>query len=81
MLIQFRIFLNISSSSLQENRAAEAPNMTILIDWFNNTSAKFSGLVVQVKHMKDRVKVIETLIEIAVALSQIQNYNGLMEVW
>ena len=80
MLIQFRIFLNISSSSLQENRAAEAPNMTILIDWFNNTSAKFSGLVVQVKHMKDRVKVIETLIEIAVALSQIQNYNGLMEV-
>eukprot|EP01128_Nolandella_sp_AFSM9_P003694 TRINITY_DN1617_c0_g1_i1.p1 TRINITY_DN1617_c0_g1~~TRINITY_DN1617_c0_g1_i1.p1 ORF type:complete len:322 (-),score=70.01 TRINITY_DN1617_c0_g1_i1:8-973(-) len=70
--------LDLSWSSPQKYK--KAPNIMVLIDFFNSLSGWVAHTILEKEKFEDRVKVAKRFVRLACALRKCNNFNGAQEV-
>lgn len=70
----------LGQSWTKKDKQTKAPNILGMIQRFNGVSMWVTGTIVQIEKLKDRAEALGRLIDIAVHLKALNNFNGIMEV-
>jgi son of sevenless len=64
----------------KKDRLEKSPNICASIDRLNNLSNWFSTIIIKCDNIKDRIAMIKLIVQVAVELKNLQNYNSLNSV-
>eukprot|EP00042_Codosiga_hollandica_P048046 m.531087 g.531087 ORF g.531087 m.531087 type:complete len:1223 (-) comp57575_c0_seq2:122-3790(-) len=86
-LIEYSIFAKIKPSELigqpwmKADKETNAPNVLHFVHRFNNVSHWVVRTLVELQHHQERVECLSMFIEIMRELLQLNNFNGVMEIY